>query len=47
MKRYTVIKSKCWRHKTGKTASIYGSLPWTNPEDENNWQMITRGYTVR
>lgn len=43
----TVIVSKVWRHTSGRTASIYGSCPWTNDWDKPNWSVVERGYTIR
>lgn len=47
MKILRVIESKHWRHTSGRTASIYGSLPWTGrPGDrQEDWTMVTAGYT--
>jgi hypothetical protein len=47
MPRYEVIESKAWKRDDGKTASIYGAVPWVAPSEEKRWKMITRGYTVR
>lgn len=47
MARYEVIESKAWKRDDGKTASIYGAVPWVTPSEEKRWKMITRGYTVR
>lgn len=42
-----VIESKRWKHTSGRTASIYGSLPWTSDADKSNWHMETTGYTLK
>jgi hypothetical protein len=44
-----VIESKHWRHRTGRTASPYGSVPWTGaPGDrESDWQMESAGWTIQ
>ena len=42
-----VIESKRWKHTTGKTASIYGAMPWTTKTDEPNWHIETVGYTLK
>lgn len=47
MARYEVIESKAWKSDDGRTASIYGAVPWTSPSEEKRWKMVTRGYTVR
>lgn len=45
---YTIIESKVWKHKlTGRQVSIYGAAPWNHPSDQANWEMVTRGWTVR
>jgi len=47
MPRFEVIESKVWQRDDGRTASIYGAVPWVSPVEEKRWKMITRGYTVR
>lgn len=47
MSRYEVIESKAWRRDDGRTASIYGAVPWTSAGEEPRWEIATRGYTVR
>lgn len=43
-----IIERKFWKHKvTGRTASPYGSVPWTSSADEHNWEMITKGFTIK
>ena len=45
-----VIPSKRWEHKTtGRTASIYGAVPWTGGrgDREEDWEMKTVGWTIR
>jgi len=42
-----VIESKRWRHTNGRTASIYGAVPWTNATDKPNWTIEMAGYTLR
>jgi hypothetical protein len=44
---YEIIESKRWKHTTGKTASIYGSCPYTSSEDAKNWKIENVGFTVR
>ena len=45
--RFEVVESKCWRHKNGMTASIYGAVPWTNDKAKDDWQIVVRGFTIR
>jgi len=48
MKVIEIIGSKIWRNKnTGAVASIFGAVPWTNPEDKRSWVIETRGFTWR
>lgn len=47
MVRFEVIESKSWRRDDGRTASIYGAVPWVTPSEEKRWKMVTRGYTAR
>ena len=46
MNRYTVISSRVWKHKDGKTASIYGSCPWYSWFERKDWHIEVRGYTI-
>ena len=45
--RFEIIEARQYRHTSGRTASIYGAAPWTNPADAPNWTVETRGWTVR
>ena len=48
MKIIEVIESRAWKHKkTGATASIYGSVPWCNDLEKENWEIVSRGWTWR
>ena len=47
MARFEVIESKSWLRDDGRTASIYGALPWVTEREKPRWKKITRGYTVR
>ncbi len=42
-----VIPSRRWRHKSGRTASIYGAVPWTGAPGNTkaDWTMETSGWT--
>lgn len=43
-----IIESKHWVNvETGRTASIYGAVPYTNDQDKLNWRIESRGYTWR
>jgi len=44
---FEVIESRVWKHTSGRTASIYGACPWVAQSDAPNWQIVTRGWTVR
>jgi len=46
-RRYEVVESKTWKATDGRTASIFGSLPWTTEADRANWSIVVDGYTVR
>ena len=44
---YIIKPYKKWyNNKTGQSASIYGSLPYFSNNINNEWQIITSGYTV-
>jgi hypothetical protein len=47
MARFEVIESKHWVRDDGRTASIYGAVPWVSPSEEKRWKVVSRGYTVR
>lgn len=48
MKIIEVIESKHWVNKVnGRTASIYGAVPYVNETDKSNWEVVKRGYTWR
>jgi len=44
---YQVIPSKVWKHVSGKTASIYGAVPYHTEEQKAQWEIVTVGYTVK
>jgi len=46
--KYEIIESKKWVNTvTGETASIYGSMPYTNDTEKANWSIEVVGYTIR
>jgi hypothetical protein len=44
---YEVIESKAWKHKDGRTASLYGAVPYLSDAEKQNWKIETLGFTVR
>lgn len=45
---YEVIESVHWRNVlNGRTASIYGAVPWRSDNEAKEWTRQTRGWTVR
>ena len=42
-----VIPARHWVHRTGRTASVYGAVPWTGApgNQESDWEMETVGWT--
>lgn len=47
-RRYTIIEARQWHNKTsGRTASIYGAIPWTSQTEAANWHIETIGWTVK
>ena len=44
---YEVIESKRWKHADGRTASLYGAVPYLNDSDREAWTLETVGFTVR
>lgn len=47
MARFEVIESKHWVRDDGRTASLYGAVPWVSSSEEKRWKIVPRGYTVR
>lgn len=46
--KYEIIESKRWINTiTGQTASVYGSVPYTNDKENANWAIEVVGYTIR
>jgi hypothetical protein len=45
--KYEIVESKQWICVDGRTASIYGSVPYTNDTDKSNWSIEVVGYTIR
>lgn len=41
-----IIESRYWKHTSGRTASLYGSAPWTSTADKPNWSIEVRGWTI-
>lgn len=43
--RYEITPIRFWRNnKTGATASIFGSVPYTSEADAQNWAVVEDGY---
>lgn len=48
MRILEVIEAKRWENTvTGSTASLYGSVPWANEVQKQQWHLVTVGYTWR
>jgi hypothetical protein len=47
MNNSTPIEARAWRHSSGKTASLYGAVPWLSEADRPNWTVETTGWTVK
>lgn len=46
MRIVEIIESKRWENKkTGKTASIYGAVPYKSERDKKDWDIVKVGYT--
>lgn len=41
-----VIESRHYLHTSGRTASIYGALPWRGDVEKAEWTMVTNGFTI-
>jgi hypothetical protein len=46
-RRYEVIESRCWKHSSGATASLYGAVPYQRDAAAEGWQIVMRGYTIQ
>jgi hypothetical protein len=46
MPRFTALPHKVWKHSSGRTASIHGSVPYTSEADRPNWRTVEAGFTV-
>jgi hypothetical protein len=42
-----VVEARQWRHRSGRTASVYGSTPWLSESDRSSWDLEVVGYTVK
>lgn len=43
-----VVPHQVWCHKvTGKTASLFGAVPYTGDHDKDDWELVTVGWTVK
>lgn len=42
---WEIRESKRWVHNSGRTASIYGAVPYTSDADKANWYIETCGYS--
>jgi hypothetical protein len=49
MNRYEVIPSRRWQSAAGRTASIYGAVPYRSDAEKarDGWQVVTVGWTIR
>jgi hypothetical protein len=47
MQRYEMIDAKRWVHTDGRTASIYGAVPYTSESEKKHWAIQSVGFTIR
>ena len=45
--RFEIIPARSWLRDDGKTASIYGSIPWVNDAEKPRWKIETTGWTIK
>lgn len=45
--KYFVIPSSIYQRDDGKTASIYGAVPWQSDAERDRWSIVNKGYTVQ
>lgn len=41
---FDLMESKQWQHDDGRTASLYGAVPYHS--DPTGWRVVTVGWTV-
>jgi hypothetical protein len=41
-----VKPKKQWKHSSGRTASIYGSVPYVSEADKAEWEVVDQGFTI-
>jgi len=41
---FDLVESKQWQHDDGRTASLYGAVPYHS--DSTGWRVVTVGWTV-
>lgn len=46
MSRYEVVTARLWRRDDGRTASVYGAVPWTSLTEKVRWQVVDVGFTI-
>lgn len=44
---FDIIESKRWVCDDGRTASVYGSVPWLSDTERETWRIQIVGYTVQ
>jgi len=44
--RYEIVKSRHWKHSSGKTASIHGAAPYYTEEEKQEWEIVDSGWTI-
>lgn len=44
---YEVVVSKVWKRDDGRTASIYGAVPWQSDDEATRWKLVETGFTVK
>lgn len=42
----TIIPYRFYRHVSGRSASLYGAVPWRTASEEREWSVVTSGYTI-
>ena len=44
---FDIIESKRWVCNDGRTASIYGAVPWLSDDERKDWTIQIVGWTVQ
>ena len=44
--RFTVVPARCWLHTSGRTASLFGAVPYMHDAAAEGWKIHYQGWTI-